>query len=98
MPHEITEPKPFKFDREGDAISGQLIDIETINIGLTKTPTPRYLFEGDTGELFYVVSTVDLRKKIRSLHIGRKLSIKWEATKQLPNASHPMRIFKVLEL
>jgi hypothetical protein len=98
MTREITEPKLFKFTREGDSTSGTLVDIETINLGPLKTPTPRYPIEDETGELFYVASTVDLRKKIRRVHIGRKISIKWETTKQLPNASHPMRIFKVLEL
>jgi len=98
MTREIREPRLFKFEREGDSISGRLDDIETVNVGMMKIPTPRYVMEGDEGELLYVLATADLQKKIRRVHVGRKLSIKWETTKQLPNTSHPMRVFKVLEL
>jgi len=98
MTREITEPRLFKFEREGDSVSGTLVDIETINVGTMKTPIPRYVIESDEGELFCVLSSADLQKKIRRVHVGRKLSIKWETTKQLPNTSHPMRFFKVIEL
>lgn len=98
MTREIIEPRLFKFEREGDSIFGTLVDIETVNVGTMKTPTPRYVIESEEGELLYILSTADLQRKIRHVHVGRRISIKWETTKQLPNISYPMRVFKVLEL
>ena len=92
MARELTEPRLEKFNKEGDEHTGVLVEIETSNIN--GKPVPKFLMEDAKGDLFFILGTEDLKKKIRRNHVGLALSVKWEATEAINGQQ--MRRFKVM--
>lgn len=98
---EAKAPEMFKFTRQGEELTGVLVNIEPTTV---KNPeggsseTIEYMLQDDRGERVTFLGTNDLNKKIRADHIGHCIAIKYERndnsfTKPGQNAA---KVFKVM--
>jgi hypothetical protein len=91
---ERTGLEIFRFESPGDCLGGQLVNIETTDIG--GKPTLKYIVRGDEGKLFSFLGTVDLNLKIRSSDVGKTLEIQYVGREtETEEGKNPIKRFKV---
>jgi hypothetical protein len=93
---ERTGPEIFRFESSGDCLRGQLLTIETADIG--GKPTLKYIVrdEKDEEKLFSFLGTVDLNLKIRSSDVGKVLEVQYVGRDAETEAGkNPIKRFKV---
>jgi hypothetical protein len=93
---ERTGPEIFRFESPGDCLRGQLLNIETADIG--GKPTLKYIVRDEKEEekFFSFLGTVDLNLKIRSSDIGKTLEVQYVGRDPETEAGkNPIKRFKV---
>jgi hypothetical protein len=93
---ERTGPEIFRFESPGDCLRGQLLNIETADIG--GKPTLRYIVreEEPQGRILSFLGTVDLNTKIRSSDVGKILEVQYLGKDPETDAGkNPIKRFKV---
>lgn len=93
---ERTGPEIFRFESSGDCLRGQLLHIETADIG--GKPTLKYIVrdEGDESKLLSFLGTVDLNQKIRSSDVGKFMTVEYIGKDtQSEEGKNPIKRFKV---
>lgn len=73
---EATAPEMFKFVKQGEELTGVLINIDQITV--KDSPTIEYTVEDEHKQRVTFLGTNDLNKKIRPEHIGHFLGIRYE--------------------
>lgn len=93
---ERTGPEIFRFESSGDCLRGQLLHIETADIG--GKPTLKYIMrnERDESKLFSFLGTVDLNLKIRSSDVGKVMEVQYIGKDpETGEGKNPIKRFKV---
>jgi len=97
---EAKAPEMFKFTKQGQEISGVLINLEptVVKTDGRESQTIEFMLRDDRGERVTFLGTNDLIKKIQPDHIGHFLTIRYERddssfTKPGQSAA---KVFKVL--
>ncbi len=93
---EAKAPEMFKFTKQGETLSGTLINIEPTIV--KEKNALEYMLQDDRGGRITFLGTNDLDKKIQPAHIGHWLDIRYERddnsfTKPGQSAA---KIFKVM--
>ena len=94
---EAKAPEMMKFSRQGQELTGVLINIEPVTVR-GESQTLEYTLLDDNGERLTFLGTNDLNKKIQARYIGHYLGIRYESddnsfTKQGQSAA---KVFRVL--
>jgi hypothetical protein len=92
---EVKAPEQFQFTKQGQTLSGVLLDIEAKTV--KEKIVPEYLIQNEQGLRFTCLATNDLQKKIMPSHVGHWINIRYErddSSFQKADQS-PMKVFKV---
>lgn len=92
---EAKAPEQFQFTKQGQNVSGVLIQIEPTLV--KGKEAMEYTFQTDNGTRFTCLGTADLNKKIHPGHIGHWLEIRYatdDTSFQKPGQS-AMKVFEV---
>ena len=93
---EVNAPEMFKFTKQGETLSGVLINIEPTTV--KEKPAIEYMLQDERGRRLTFLGTNDLDKKIQPVHLGHWLDIRYErddSSFQKPGQS-AAKVFKVL--
>ena len=93
---EVKAPEMFKFERQGQEIEGELIDIDQVQVN--DKPTMQYTMRLPNGTRLTFLGTNDLNKKIEPNLVHCHLKVRYETDDtsfQKPGQS-PAKVFKVL--
>ncbi len=83
----------FRFERPGEALSGVLMEIDSVEI--QGRPTVRYTINDPEEKRTYsVLGTIDLNAKIHRDDVGRMIRIRFEKSEILPGRN-PKKVFQV---
>jgi|SRR5579872_3456840 len=98
---EAKAPEMFKFTKQGQELSGILINIEPTTVKQQngeESHTLEYMLQDDKGDRMTFLGTNDLNKKIQPAHIGHFLAIRYEKddTSFTKPGQSAAKVFKVL--
>ena len=94
---ERKEPKFIQF-AVGEVVEGILVQIDKVEVGERKQPTPRLIVKDlESGELYSFLATYDIAVKVRSNDIGHVISVRYEGEDtNVRREGRAMKRFKVM--
>jgi hypothetical protein len=96
---QLKEPTLFNFDKLGQSLVGQLLDIRTEQLkddGGSMRDVLTMRFETGEGEQVKIRPSFDLRQKVGRRHLGRTMLIVWSSENAATEGKgNKMKIFEV---
>jgi hypothetical protein len=99
---EVKEPEFIQWKNQGQEVDGILLLLEPIEIDDKETKEKKtvteMMFLGEDNQRFRFIAPDDLKKKIWTYHLGRRLQIRYETDDRsnVKQGQNARKVFKVL--